>query len=466
MKKRLVLIVVLIAAAAAASAFIYRKWVEGGIRDMTYIPRDVELTTEMKLLRDYVMLDTSNPPGNEIIGARFLSEQLKAAGIEHEVFETAPGRGNVYARIRGREKGDGLLLMHHIDVDPAPPEGWKHKPFAGEVALGMLWGRGTLDMKGVGICHLAAFVDIAKSGRQPDRDIVFLAHADEEADSDQGMAWIVANRPEIFEGISWAINEGGLTEMTAERVLYFGVETGSKQTARVRFFSDSREQLLRARIYLEPFFYPHDVERIPEAVRTYFKTVAAHRAENSALLADIDRTIQEGKLWLLPDAYRALVTTQLLISDIEERDGGYSADVLVSAPPEGSLQEAIDRAVAILAPFKMRHEIVRRGDAEKTTRIDTPQYKLISDVVRQTWGDIPVGPYILPFFTTDSRYLRDRGIIAYGLSPFLVDFHQTQGIHGIDERVTLTRFAEGIEFTKKLVRRWAWREMESGKAGE
>src|SRR6201999_2095308 len=174
----------------SAAIYGYSEWLDRqNRRDTTYIPRKEVITPEIELLQQYVRIDTSNPPGLEAPGARFLAKLLEQGGVHAEIIESAPGRTSVYARLRGRQPGMGLLLMHHIDVVPAPARGWSQPPFGATILLNMMWGRGTLDMKGIGIADLAAFLEVAKTHRQPERDLVFLGVADEEEGGSLGTAW-------------------------------------------------------------------------------------------------------------------------------------------------------------------------------------------------------------------------------------------------------------------------------------
>src|ERR1700675_951450 len=85
------------------------------------------------LLRRYLMLDTTNPPGNETVGARFLEEVLAREGIASETVESAPGRGNLVARLRGDGSEGGIVLHHHIDVVYADRRYWTVDPFGGVI---------------------------------------------------------------------------------------------------------------------------------------------------------------------------------------------------------------------------------------------------------------------------------------------------------------------------------------------
>src|ERR1041385_4272360 len=175
----------------------WNAYVQRVIEGTPFVPRHTKITPEVRLLQEYIRIDTSHQ--NEIDGARWIAARLDREHIPYEIFQPAPGRANLYARIRGKRKGEGLMLASHIDVVPASPKGWTRPPFSAEVYLNQIWGRGALDMKIITICQLQAFIDVAKSGKQPERDLVLLAVADEETGSARGMRWIVAHRPDILD---------------------------------------------------------------------------------------------------------------------------------------------------------------------------------------------------------------------------------------------------------------------------
>ena len=127
------------------------------------------------LLRRYIRIDTTNPPGNEAAGARFLQAFLKQEGIDATLYESAPGRANLYARLKGDGSKKALMLVHHIDVVPAQAAEWSVPPFEGEIRDGYLWGRGTMDIKGPGIMEVLAFVMLKRLGVPLARDVVLAA---------------------------------------------------------------------------------------------------------------------------------------------------------------------------------------------------------------------------------------------------------------------------------------------------
>ncbi len=453
-----ILAVVLTAVVLAVSGLVgYSLYLKRDIESQMYVPQTERITPEITLLQQYVRIDTSNPPGNETRGAKFLADILAKNGVHAEIIESAPGRGNVYARIRGKRPNEGLLLLSHIDVVPAPPAGWTRPPFAGATYLNMLYGRGALDMKGIGICELAGFLDVAKSGRTPERDLVFLGVADEETGGHLGTEWLLTHRPDIFEGVRYAINEGGITETLEEQIRYVGIEVGTKLVVEVQLRTRDRASMQRARIALEPYLTPHDPERILPEVRLYFHEIAPFRREQGRWLDNIDATIANGKFWLLNRPFHELTQNMLWLDGVREDGHGATMRARMFNLPDENPDARLAWLNAQVAPFGAAvDEVISKSGPAPLTSVDTPLFRLLARESRKELGDVRIGPQILAVSGNDSRYLRTRGIAAYGIWPFPVNFYQTLGIHGVDERVRLDWFQQGVELTKGVVKGWAF----------
>jgi hypothetical protein len=134
----------------------------------------------VRYLVDYIDINTVNPPCNEIHGTEFFARIFEREGIKYEIAESTPGRGNIWARLKGGDE-PALLLLHHMDVVPASPETWNTDPLKAVVKDGKIIGRGTLDTKGLGIGQLQAFLALHRAGGPKKRDVIFMATADEEA---------------------------------------------------------------------------------------------------------------------------------------------------------------------------------------------------------------------------------------------------------------------------------------------
>jgi acetylornithine deacetylase/succinyl-diaminopimelate desuccinylase-like protein len=451
-------VTLLVAGAAFIAALrFYNARSKREVESQLWIPKPVTITPAVTLLQQYVRIDTSNPPGNELPGARFLAGLLEKDGIRAEIIESTPGRASVYARIAGKRRGEGLMLLNHIDVVPATKAGWTRPPFAAEVLLNQLYGRGTLDMKGIAICELLAFTEIARTNRQPERDIVFLATADEEAGGGKGVAWLLEHRPDIFEGIGYAINEGGITETSREHITYFGIEIGTKMTVKLRLRAHDRPSMQALRIALEPFMNPVDPERVLPEVREFLHDLAPLRIEQGALLDDITHTIAVSKFWLLPGGYCELTQNVVWAAKIEPDAQGATMQVNLFNLPDENPETRIAWLRGIAARYGVTIEEVLQtaGPAPLSSR-HTPMFALIaSEAARQNPGT-HTGSEVLVASTNDSRYLRAHGIAAYGLMPFPTDWYQTQGIHSIDERVRVDWFNDGVTLLQRITSRFAF----------
>jgi acetylornithine deacetylase/succinyl-diaminopimelate desuccinylase-like protein len=162
-------------------------------------------------LAEYVRIDTTNPPGNEIRGVDWFKQILQAEGIPYETAEGAPGRGNIVARLKGTGKEPALILLSHIDVVPVERKFWTVDPFAAEIKDGYLWGRGSVDMKPLGIANLEVFLLLHRNHVPLRRDVIFLATADEETMKKYGPAWVLKDHPEWIAGAGFLLTEGGET---------------------------------------------------------------------------------------------------------------------------------------------------------------------------------------------------------------------------------------------------------------
>src|SRR5436309_4793187 len=160
------------------------------------VERDpVEREAEENLV-NYLRIDTSNPPGNETAGARFLQQLLIREGIDARLVGDDPKRQSVYARLASGSNEKALLLLHHIDVVPADTAHWTKPPFGGVVASGYIWGRGALDIKSLGIAELMAFIDLKRRHLPLRRDGILLGVADEDAGGLRGCGELLEEHPE------------------------------------------------------------------------------------------------------------------------------------------------------------------------------------------------------------------------------------------------------------------------------
>jgi len=185
----------------------------------------------VQLLQSLLRLNTVNPPGNEIRAVQFIAETLKREGIESTILESAPGRGNLVARLKGDGRRRPFLLMGHVDVVPVEESQWIHPPFAGEIHDGFLYGRGAKDMKNVVAIELMIFMLLKRLGAPLKRDIIFMANADEEAGGIYGAKWMVENHPDLINA-EYGLNEGGGDVFEIGGRKFIECQTGEKGSSR------------------------------------------------------------------------------------------------------------------------------------------------------------------------------------------------------------------------------------------
>nr|BFE77646.1 hypothetical protein GCM10020093_002470 [Planobispora longispora] len=186
-----------------------------------------------QICSDLIRFDTTNPGSGERPAAEYVAGLLSGAGIEPVVFESAPRRTSVVARIPG-DSPEALLIHGHLDVVPAEPADWRVHPFSGEVADGCVWGRGAVDMKGTLSMTLALVLDWARRGVRPGRDLVLAFLADEEATGEYGARYAVTRHRELFDGCTEAISESGGYSVEAAGARIYPVAVGERGTAWMR----------------------------------------------------------------------------------------------------------------------------------------------------------------------------------------------------------------------------------------
>src|SRR3989475_2426554 len=165
----------------------------------------------IRLLQEYVRIDTSNPPGDTRQAADFLTAIFERERIPVTRYESAPGKAIVYARLKATTSpaaGKPIVLLHHMDVVPADRSQWKIDPFAATIEGGEMRARGALDMKSLGVAHLMAFLTLKRQHVPLARDVILLAEPDEEIGGAMGARWMIANHFAELDP-EYVLDEGG-----------------------------------------------------------------------------------------------------------------------------------------------------------------------------------------------------------------------------------------------------------------
>jgi acetylornithine deacetylase/succinyl-diaminopimelate desuccinylase-like protein len=420
-------------------------------------------------IEEYIRINTTNPPGNEDQTMKFFARILTAEGIPFDTASSAPGRGNVWARLKGGPK-PALVLLSHMDVVPADRRYWSVDPFAATVKDGYLWGRGTLDTKTLGIVELEAFLALHRAKVPLDRDVIFMATADEEAGAAYGAGWVVTHHPEAFQGAGFVINEGGGGNVNEGRQR-FGIEVTQKvpywftltSTGTPRHGSEppvasAVNRLVRALYRLQTYEF---APRIIPAVDTYFKGLApAAPPEWKDAFADMATTIKDrDKLLRLQTRFPELAALTRNTCSITVLKGSAKINVI---PPEAEAQ--LDCRLLPdqdVAEFKreLRDALNDPGIAIEQILGFTPAvsptdnllYQTIVQVTKAHYPQAAIVPAVSTGFT-DSHFFRDRGIASYGYAPFLVPEADESGVHGNNERISIENVRTGTQMMYEIVK--------------
>lgn len=441
----------------------------GSCRKSEAVAEDpADLEAEQYFIR-YIRIDTSNPPGNETAAAEFFHQIFEKEGIESRLVGPSPTRMSVYARLGSGSPAPALVLMHHLDVVPADARHWTVAPFEGVSKGGYIWGRGTLDIKSMGIASLMAMLDLKRSGAKLNRDVIFLGVADEEAGGAMGAEHLLAKHPELFKGIGYVLNEGGSNETIVDYVSYWGIEVAQKVPLWVRIVTRGRPvhaavppedggsaaQLLDILADVRAMPQPY---RVTPAVREYFTSLArAKKGEKQVMLVNPDRYENNPQLAAsLPAGSRALLTNTIGITRLEA--GGVinsmpaesSAWLDIRLLPDETPSAMIDRLQAVIRD-RGELEVIVAGISTEPARRDTDLYRTLETVMKRIEPRSVVGPLVTQG-TSDSRFFRARGVTTYGISPFKVNYYDGDTVHGPDERIRRTFFFQGVGVMKQIVR--------------
>lgn len=426
-------------------------------------------------LQEYLRIRTVNPPGNESEGARFLQAVLAREGIPSEIFELAPGRGNLYARLSGTGARRPMVLLHHLDVVPADSSHWRYPPFSGVLEDGAVWGRGAQDTKGLGIIQLATVVALKRRGIPLSRDLILVANPDEEVGS-EGSLWFTQHKADLVRQAEFLLNEGGDNEMGAEgKTISYGLDATEKVPYWLRLIvrgepghgsrpTDGNAALRLSRVLGRIADWQTPLELTPPA-EAYLKALSTRETNptHRAWLADPAEALRDptAAAWLTADRYQnAILRNTVSITGLHgssstnvipaEASAELDVRLLPGQPPEDFLAQlrAViqDTTVEITPLSKVR--------AARSSPVEGPVLDAFGDAVDAMDPGALILPRMLTGYT-DSYDYRALGIDAYGVEAWRTTAEVGATVHGNNERVPVQEIRFGVEFYYRIVEQLA-----------
>jgi acetylornithine deacetylase/succinyl-diaminopimelate desuccinylase-like protein len=425
-------------------------------------------------LADLIKINTSNPPGNETPVARYIAAIFQKEGINNEVLEIAPGRSIVIARLQAGplpDPANALLLLAHQDTVGVDPKKWTVDPFAAIVRDGYLYGRGTIDDKGLVAANIATMVALKRTGARLGRDVIFLATDDEEQG---GAASIKTVIDKYWDKIAcaYAINEGGRIMIKDGKVQYVGIQASEKISYNVIVTATgpsghgSIPRPDNAVVHLAAAIAKLGTYQVPAQpntiTRRYFEQLAKiedddvakwMRALEQPERADlaVKHLSEESPMWnsMLRDSISPTIMQAGFRNNVIPSEA--MANLNVRMLPGHSIDELIGQLGKVVNDPQIRFQMAPDpGENAPPSDLNSALYKTIERIAPQ---DFP-GAIALPFLSTgatDSASLRLHKVQAYGLAPFPLTENDDARMHGDDERIPLESFHKGVAFLYHVV---------------
>jgi acetylornithine deacetylase/succinyl-diaminopimelate desuccinylase-like protein len=406
-----------------------------------------------RLLQQYVRIDTSNPPGDTRKAADFLAGIFEREGIPVTRYESEPGKAILYARLKATvtpPAGKAIVLLHHMDVVPADRTQWKNDPFAATIDGDLLHGRGALDMKGMAVAQILAFLQLKRDRVPINRDVILLAHPDEEVGGALGARWMIANHWAELDP-EYVIDEGGFgsRELFAPGKLVYGIAVAEKKIVWLK---------VRAAGVAGHGSQPHDQnpnDRLTRALERLLTESSGPRsgargpqASDPAIVATMRGnvgTFAENKFTnAIQRSTIALTWMRSGVGDPPKinvipsvAEAGLDCRVLPGVTRDAWIAEVKRR----LGDPSLTVELINESDDPIVSPQDTPVYRQLEASIKRLHPDAVVTPILIPY-GTDSNAFRPRGVKSYGIFPAILPADTVASMHGDAERVPLSGVRE------------------------
>jgi acetylornithine deacetylase/succinyl-diaminopimelate desuccinylase-like protein len=425
-------------------------------------------------LTDMIRINTSNPPGNEMAVAKYISGILQKEGISNEVVEMAPGRGIVIGRLQAGplpDPANALLVLAHQDTVGVDPTKWSVDPFGAVIRDGYLYGRGTIDDKAMLAANLATMVALKRTGARLGRDVIFLATDDEEQGGTASIRVVIEKYWDKI-ACAYALNEGGRTALNDGKVQYVGIQASEKVSYNVIVTATgpsghgSMPRPDNAVVHLAAAIAKLGTYQVPAQpntiTRRYFEQLSKIEDDENAkwmrALEQPERTdlavkhlSEQSPLWnsMLRDSIAPTIMHAGFRGNVIPSEA--TANLNVRMLPGHSIDELIGQLGKVVSDPQIRFKLAPDpGENAPPSDITSPLYKTIERITPQ---DFP-GAITVPFLSTgatDSASLRLHKVQAYGLNPFPLTESDDARMHGDDERIPLDSFRKGIMFVYHVV---------------
>jgi acetylornithine deacetylase/succinyl-diaminopimelate desuccinylase-like protein len=429
-------------------------------------------------LQGLIRINTTNPPGNELVAAKYLAGILDREGIHSEIFESTPGRGILVARLSSSATPDpsrALLLLGHLDVVGVDRTKWNVDPFGAVIQGGYLYGRGAIDDKAMTSANVAVFVALKRSGARLNRDVILLAEGDEEAGGTDGMDFAV-NKHWDKIAAGYAINEGGRVVTKDGKTQYIGIQASEKVMVNVDVIATgtsghaSMPRSDNAVVHLAAAIAKIGTYETPvqfnSVTRAYFEGLAPTQDEETGkwmrALGSPDRGDHAAK-WISSASpswnsmLRDTIAPTMLQAGVRQNVIPSEARGVLNIRllPGNMIEPLIGKLQQLVNDPQIRFEVEpAAGQSAPSSSLTSDLYGTITRISGTEFPGVPVVPF-MSTGATDSMPLRLRSVQAYGLLPFPLTDDDLSRMHADNERIPVDSFSKGVKFLYAIVNEFA-----------
>jgi len=432
----------------------------------------------IEILSELIKINTTNPPGNELPAAKYISEKLKEANLETEIIKSEENRGNVICRIKGEKKEPSILLLSHLDVVPANASEWSVDPFSGIIKDGFIWGRGAIDCKSLTAIECVIMKLIALNNKKPKGDIVFAATADEEKGGGAGVEYIIKNYPEKIK-TTYVINEGGGFSIPIGNKHIFLIQTAEKGIVWIKIKAGGvpahgsmpgigDNAILRMMNTINKIMSHKPPIMIIPVVEKFIKKISSERGSKYKILSNLllnkylaHKILDElakknkGEAEMIRSMISTTITPTMINGGVKENIVPSLCETIFDCRilPGQTKEDLLKNIKNIVKNIdKLEFEYVKYDEPTESS-YETDFFKIIENTLKEYDKNFEAVPYMVPG-GTDSRFLRRIGSICYGFHPIKTDMPYDQLMrlpHGIDERISIKNIHFGIDILYKII---------------
>ena len=436
----------------------------------------------VKLFQEFLRIDTSNPPGDVTEAIGWIAQLLKRESISFEIFTVPedPRRMHILADFPGKKTElKPLLLLNHVDVVPADYSSWSVNPFEAEIIDDIIYARGALDMKCLGMMQIMALILLNREGWIPDRGVKLLAVADEETLGEYGVQWMIEHHWDKLDP-EWVWDEGGIgstdsfpginafaVAVAQKKSFWVNVEVKGKSGHGSRPFDNYPNKVLTNSLNkIVNWNSPIEINTVTSEMFNVigneiggFQGFIMKNFDNKLIKALFGSKVASSN-----PTINAMMRNTISLTQI---NSGYKTNII----PEFAQATLDIRLLPDTQPDLFINKLQKIVDDENVKFIpkrvpvnnyisnyDTEFYNILSEELKSEMSSAVVFPF-MTIGGTDSQFFQTKGVNCYGLIPILVTEDDIHTMHGIDERISIDNFMFGTKIVYNTVKRTCSNEL-------